>query len=195
MDVIYLFFMTFGLVFLSELGDKSQVVAFTSALHNQTKRLTIFLATSVSLTLIAGCTIYLTNFIPEKYLRITLVIGGICFILFGAYVLYKMKQPEKFEQNGVDLDKSHWVVFVRQFALVTACELGDKTQLLSFGLAAARPNDKLLIFVAAALALTTASGVAILATKLVPQKWIWHTKWISASLLIIIGIYLLVPLL
>ena len=83
-----LFASTFILIFLAELGDKTQLAAMAKSIEG---RMTVFLAASAALvcsTLIAvlfGDT--LTRFIPERYLQIA---AGVLFIVFGGIMLFKV---------------------------------------------------------------------------------------------------------
>ena len=83
-----LFASTFILIFLAELGDKTQLAAMAKSIEG---RMTVFLAASAALvcsTLIAvlfGDS--LTRFIPERYLQIA---AGVLFIVFGGIMLFKV---------------------------------------------------------------------------------------------------------
>lgn len=85
---VKLFATTFILIFLAELGDKTQLAAMAKSIEG---RMTVFLAASAALicsTLIAvlfGDT--LTRFIPERYLQIA---AGVLFVLFGVLMLYNV---------------------------------------------------------------------------------------------------------
>ena len=80
-----LFLSTFILIFLAELGDKTQLAAMAKSIEG---RFTVFLAASSALicsTLIAvlfGDT--LTRFVPERYLQIA---AGTLFVVFGALMI------------------------------------------------------------------------------------------------------------
>jgi rubrerythrin len=83
-----LFASTFILIFLAELGDKTQLAAMAKSIEG---RLTVFLAASAALicsTLIAvlfGDA--LTRFIPERYLQIA---AAVLFIVFGGIMLFNV---------------------------------------------------------------------------------------------------------
>lgn len=83
-----LFLSTFILIFLAELGDKTQLAAMAKSIEG---RFTVFLAASLALicsTLIAvmfGDT--LTRFIPARYLQIS---AGILFLVFGTLMLHNV---------------------------------------------------------------------------------------------------------
>ncbi|MCF7973885.1 MAG: TMEM165/GDT1 family protein [Phycisphaerae bacterium] len=83
-----LFLSTFVLIFLAELGDKTQLAAMAKSIEG---RMTVFLAASLALvcsTLIAvlfGKA--LSSIIPEKYIQMA---AAVLFILFGAVMLYNV---------------------------------------------------------------------------------------------------------
>ncbi|MBI2119194.1 MAG: TMEM165/GDT1 family protein [Elusimicrobia bacterium] len=84
-----LFWLTFATIFLSELGDKTQlgVLSFSATSRSP---LTIFLAASCALTLASFIGVLFgtlfSKFIHPKTLRI---IGGILFIAIGCWILFK----------------------------------------------------------------------------------------------------------
>ena len=83
-----LFASTFVLIFLAELGDKTQLAAMAKSIEG---RMTVFLAASLALvcsTLIAvlfGDA--LTRIIPEKYIQMA---AAILFIVFGGIMLFNV---------------------------------------------------------------------------------------------------------
>ena len=96
-----IFFSTFDLIFLAELGDKTQLAAMARAATSESARWTIFLAASSALafsTLIAvlfGSAI--TRVIPERYIKI----GAAClFILFGLLILRDVFGKERVQAGA-----------------------------------------------------------------------------------------------
>ncbi len=190
MDAINLFLLSFGIVFVGELGDKSQAIAFVAALTNRTKRLIVFAATALGLTLVSGVTIYLTGFVPDEWLPRIIKMSGLGLVLYGSYIIYALRQGNE-DDTEARLDISHHALFVQQFGLVAMSELGDKTQVASFGIAIANPNEHLVVFAGAVTALTAVAGLAILAAKFIPYQWHTQVQIAGAFLLIMFGIYMI----
>ena len=79
---------TFGMVFLAELGDKTQLATFCFAAENRSW-LSVFIGSAGALVLtsllavITGCTI--SKFIPTHYVRLG---AGALFIVLGLWMLF-----------------------------------------------------------------------------------------------------------
>jgi len=83
---------TFAIIFLAELGDKTQLAVV--ALASQTKSpLGVFLGAGLALLASAGIAVVLgcnlTRLIPEAGTRIVHYVAGTLFILVGAWTLWK----------------------------------------------------------------------------------------------------------
>ena len=87
---------------------------------------------------------------------------------------------------------SWWSVFGATFVAVFVAELGDKTQLAAFGLAASQRRPWA-VFLAASLALVLASALAVLAGRLlskhVDPRWLHYG---GAALFLALGLFMLV---
>ncbi len=81
------FLTTFGLVFLAELGDKTQLATMLIATQSES-RLSVFLGSSVALVLSAGLGVLfgaaLTRYISPQYLQGG---AGVAFIIIGVLLL------------------------------------------------------------------------------------------------------------
>jgi len=93
-----LFLSTFILIFLAELGDKTQLAAMARTASSGGAKWTVFMAASSALvvsTLVAVLFGHvLTKFIPEQALKIAA--GGL-FILFGILILWQALRVERRE--------------------------------------------------------------------------------------------------
>ncbi len=83
-------------------------------------------------------------------------------------------------------------LFLTIFISVFIAEMGDKTQLATFGFAAGAEHSKWLVFAASALALTTSSAIAVIfgeaISNLIGPKTL---SILSGSLFVAIGVWTL----
>lgn len=84
-----IFFTIFGVVFIAELGDKTQLATMLFATDKQVNKYTVFLAASFALIVASALGVLagtlLSEYISEKYLH---YIAGVGFIAIGIYTLY-----------------------------------------------------------------------------------------------------------
>ena len=87
-----IFMATFWLVFLAELGDKTQLaVMLQSAVHG---RWIVFLAASLALVLSTLLGVYLGGLISKVVSeRLIHGVGGALFLVFGLLMLYSVFKP------------------------------------------------------------------------------------------------------
>lgn len=82
-----IFVSTFGLIFLAELGDKTQLAAIAMTARSQSP-LTVFLGAMAGFGLLTLIGVafggLLSKLVPELYVRIG---GGLLFILFGILII------------------------------------------------------------------------------------------------------------
>jgi len=83
-----LFFSTFSVIFIAELGDKTQL-AVLARTAGESSPWTIFFAAATALILATGIGVLagslLNQFISPRVLKIA---GGVLFLAFGAYMLH-----------------------------------------------------------------------------------------------------------
>ena len=87
-----IFMATFWLVFLAELGDKTQLaVMLQSAVHG---RWIVFLAASLALVLSTLLGVFLGGLISKMVSeRVIHGVGGVLFLLFGAMMIFSVFKP------------------------------------------------------------------------------------------------------
>ncbi len=80
----------FSVIFIAELGDKTQLATLLFAADKEVSKFTIFLGASLALILTSAIGVlaggFIANYVSEKYLHF---IAGIGFIFLGAYTLIK----------------------------------------------------------------------------------------------------------
>lgn len=85
-----IFFTVFTVVFLAELGDKTQLATMLFAADKEVDKLTVFLAASLALMVTSALGVIagtlLSEYINERYVA---YIAGMGFMVIGAYTLYQ----------------------------------------------------------------------------------------------------------
>ncbi len=80
----------FSVIFIAELGDKTQLATLLFAADKEVSKFTIFLGASLALILTSAIGVlaggFIANYVSEKYLHF---IAGIGFIFLGVYTLIK----------------------------------------------------------------------------------------------------------
>ncbi len=102
--------------------------------------------------------------------------------------------PDSFDtlSGGRSKFAMDWKLVGSTFVAVFVAELGDKTQLATFGLAAASKGGRLSVFLGSASALVATSLVAVLAGaalgKAVPEVWLQRA---GGGLFLVLGAWIL----
>ncbi|HHV61080.1 MAG TPA: TMEM165/GDT1 family protein [Firmicutes bacterium] len=83
-----LFFLTFGMLFLAEIGDKTQLAVFTLVAQYKAP-VPIFLGASLALVTVtfvgAAAGQFVSRYIPTSYLQ---AVAGVLFMGMGALILW-----------------------------------------------------------------------------------------------------------
>ncbi len=151
---------TFGLVFLAELGDKTQIAALALAARHPSRP--VFLGAAAAFAVLtagavtAGKLLYLA--VPPWLVR---VLSAGLFAGFGAAAL-AARDPNPEHRAGATGPSGGAGPFLAAFGAILLAELGDKTQLATAGLAA-RYDAPLTVFAAACSALWLVTGLAVTA--------------------------------
>ena len=175
------FIAAFVLIFLSELGDKSQIAMILLASKYHKNQRMIFLGAISAFALLFLIAVIFGNFVlsivPAYLLKI---LSSIAFILIGFYILIERQEKK------IKVKKGH--PFIVSFFLISLSEIGDKTQISAI-LLTARLEDPLSIFLGAIAAETLLVIIALIFGKKLAEKISIKTlKKVSAALFIAIGI-------
>lgn len=190
MDLSAIFISTFLLVFIGELGDKTQIASGTGALANRKKTSVIFFSSSLALVSVAGLTVFFAGLIPQVYVPTIAKVGGIMLIMYGAY-LYT--QSGTVDEDDVDLpEKNGWLLFLSHFSVVFMAELGDKTQIATLAIAIENQSYLFLVFIASASALVTVTALTVWGVTKIPNGWVKNIQKAGAALMIIYGMYMII---
>lgn len=185
-------FSTFGIVFIGELGDKTQVAAGTGALANRQRTKWIFWGSSVALTTVSLVITFLAGLIPESALPTIEFFGGIGLILYGLYLAYQAWKDGYDDKEKEIKDKRGWGLFWTQFGIVFMAELGDKTQIFTAGAAIKNNAQLIAVFLGSASALVTVTGITVWGVSFIPSRLIKTIQIVGAMALVGYGIYMVV---
>jgi putative Ca2+/H+ antiporter (TMEM165/GDT1 family) len=175
------FLASLAIVFLAEMGDKTQLLAmaFATRYRWQTVLLGVFAATAANHLLAVGVGNYLTNIVPLPHIKIA---AATSFILFGLWTLRGDKlnnEDKRFNFNPF------WTVAVAFFL----AEMGDKTQLATVALAAEFTTVMpVWLGTTTGMLIADAAGIVagIVLHKKIPERQI---KWFAALVFIAFGMW------
>jgi putative Ca2+/H+ antiporter (TMEM165/GDT1 family) len=192
---------TFGLVFVAELGDKTQLAVVTQICRHR-QSWPVFLGASLALAsvtalgAIGGQVLGLV--IPADILR---AVAASAFVVMGILIGREaIKADRRALENGTcdcpedeqgrysSLATRSWKAFGTTFGLLFIAELGDKTQLAVLSMAG-KYRDPISVFVGGTLALTAVTALGVIGgqglCKLIPEQLL---LWISAVAFVVMGV-------
>jgi putative Ca2+/H+ antiporter (TMEM165/GDT1 family) len=192
----------FGLVFVAELGDKTQL-AVVSQTCKYRHPWAIFLGASLALAMVtaigaAGGEV-LARVVPQSVLR---TVAAAAFVVMGLLVAREAVKagkegdpdgeacplPEGDQGDGSASSAWNWKAFTSTLGLLFVAELGDKTQLAVLSLAS-KSGTPGAVFLGGTLALTAVTGLGVLGgqglCRLIPERVL---LWISAAAFVVMGV-------
>ncbi|KAA0024748.1 TMEM165/GDT1 family protein [Antrihabitans cavernicola] len=178
--------LSFGVIFVAELGDRSQLMAMTFALRYKWWVVLsgIIVATTVVHLLSVAIGHFLGAALPTNLIAI---IGGVAFLTFGVWTL----RGDTLEDD--DATKAQRTTAPAIFAVASAfllAELGDKTMLATITLAA--DNDWVGVWIGSTIGMVAADALAIIvgavAGKHLPERQITIA---AAGLFLFFGVWLI----
>jgi len=197
-------FSTLGLIFVAELGDKTQLAVITQTCKYR-HPWAIFLGASVALTLVTllgalGGQV-LNQFVPPEILR--MVAAG-AFVVMGVLILQEAVKGAAGHEATCTLNPElacvpesgwNWQAFTATFGLLFVAELGDKTQLAVLSMASKSPAPWA-VFAGGSLALVAVTALGVVSgqglCKLVPERVLLG---LSSAAFIVMGILMWVGML
>jgi putative Ca2+/H+ antiporter (TMEM165/GDT1 family) len=202
--------LTYGILFLGELGDKTQLIVFNLALEYKNFYkvgigASLGFAVIVTIGVLFGSLI--TSYVP---LNIISLISGLLFIIIGLYELRDIKTLYKNErklnpseesptQNQIlaepeDKKRFSWLrknPYLAGFGFIFLMELGDKTQILTITLASLH-SAPIEVWLGSFFALITVAWIGILAGAVIARKVPkFYLKVVAISIFITVGILVL----
>ncbi len=175
MSFLYPILIAFLLVFISELGDKTQllVLSFSSKLKASTILIGVALGSFFShgVAILFGSSIGLLN---NNFIHDLLeVITFLSFIVFGIFSFLPQKEERESTKKDNFIMKLSKLgigyILIIAFSIAIG-ELGDKTFLASIGLGISYPNQKLFLIIGAILGMVISDLLAIIFGKFLTKK-------------------------
>lgn len=168
---IYPFIIAFTIVFVSELGDKTQLL--TLSFSSKLTPTTILLGVAIGSLFSHGIAIlfgsFLGNVEDTTFQLIIKLITYLSFIIFG-FITIKSNNPESKSSNNIKNFKNIiGYIFFIAFSIAIG-ELGDKTFLASIGLGIQYPDYKIMLILGAVFAMIISDLIAIIFGKFLTKK-------------------------
>ncbi len=179
--------LSFAVIFVAELGDKSQLMAMTFALRHRWWVVLggITVATTAVHLISVAVGHYLGAALPTHLLGI---LAGVAFVLFG---LWTLRGDRLSDDEATRAQRSTAPAFFAVTSAFLLAELGDKTMLATVTLAA--DNDWVGVWIGSTLGMVAADALAILvgaiAGKHLPERLI---QIVAAASFLVFGIFMLI---
>lgn len=175
MSFLYPILIAFLLVFVSELGDKTQllVLSFSSKLKASTILIGVAIGSFFShgIAILFGSSIgLLDNSFIHNLLEIVTFLSFIVFGIFSFLPQKEEKENSKKDNFIMKLSKlGIGYILIIAFSIAIG-ELGDKTFLASIGLGISYPNQKIFLIIGAILGMVISDLLAIIFGKFLTKK-------------------------
>lgn len=198
MQYLYPFIISFIFIFLSELGDKTQILVLSFSTKNRTSR--ILLGVALGTLLSHGIAILFGSRLGiignETFLSYLKLFTYFTFILFGVFGFIKLLKEDTIKNTK--LEKSSKATLLKYIShlfkncvFIVACsiaigELGDKTFLASIGLGVQYPIYRLPLICGSICGMVSSNSIAIFFGKLLSSKISSHMIEILSNLIFIL---------
>lgn len=184
-----------GVVFLAELGDKSQLMALALAAKHKARDVFVgmFFAILLMFALAVGAGALLGSWL-DAYSNWVAIVAGLIFLAFAAWTLRADDDDDDGELDDMDripASATARTVMMGSFTAFVVAELGDKTQLASATLAVREGFWP--VYIGSVIGEIAAIGLAIiigaLMGKHLPERLI---RYGAAALFVLFGIIMIV---
>lgn len=192
MDLITVFFSTFLIVGIGELGDKTQIASGIGALANRSNVKIIFFSSALALMSVAGITTLSAGFIPDDYLPKIIKAGGFLLIIYGIYLFAKASENDEEIIQELIVGANAKKLFITHFTVVFMAELGDKTQIATLAIAIDNQAELFTVFVASASALVFITAITVWGFTKIPNRWISKIQRLGSILMMAYGMHMII---
>lgn len=176
---------SFGLVFLAELGDKSQLVCMTLAARH--RHWPVLAGSTVAFMILNTLAVVfgagLSHWVPER------ILAGIVAMLFAVFGILALRAKEEDGDEKITERSGHGI-FITAFLMIFLAEMGDKTQIAVAGMASTLPVIPVWIGATLALIVTSALGV-VAGQKLLRRIPLHRLHQISGIFFLILAVFAL----
>jgi putative Ca2+/H+ antiporter (TMEM165/GDT1 family) len=178
--------LSFAVIFVAEMGDKTQLVAMMFALRYRWWVVLAAITAATTAVHVVSVAIghYLGAALPTHLLGL---LAGAMFVFFG---LWTLRGDSLSDEEASRTEKATAPAFFVVLSAFFLAELGDKTMLATITLAA--DHDWVGVWIGSTLGMVVADGLAIVvgavAGKHLPERLIQLT---AAALFVVFGVYLL----
>jgi Ca2+/H+ antiporter, TMEM165/GDT1 family len=181
------FLISFGIIFVAELGDKSQLMALAFA--SRYRAITVLIAVTLATLLVhAGSVLLGTAFAAVLPTSLIQVVAGLAFFVFAAWTIRGDSLGE--DDEGRAARTGRWAVLTIGTAFFLA-ELGDKTMLATITLATR--EGVLGTWLGSTLGMVAADALAIVVGQQLGSRLPERVVRIgAATLFVVFGLALLV---
>jgi putative Ca2+/H+ antiporter (TMEM165/GDT1 family) len=182
MSLITIFFISFGLIFTAELGDKTQLMVLSLALRYGGRP--VLAGAVLAFALLSGSAALVGKGLGALLDQDLITrISAWVFIAFGSYLLVRKK-----EEEGEEVKPSAKAGFTAAFGMIAISEMGDKTQIATL-LLSVKYQSFTAVFLGSLAALTCATLLGVLVAgrlhKFIPARYI---SPVSGGLFILLGV-------
>lgn len=178
--------LSFAVVFVAELGDKSQLMAMTFALRY--RWYVVIGGITVATTVVHLVSVAVGHFLGLSFPTAAIsVVGGVAFVVFG---LWTLRGDSLSDDEGAKASKITRSAFLAIASAFFLAELGDKTMLATVTLAT--DNDWIGVWIGSTVGMVAADALAIVVGavlgKHMPERII---RYGAAALFFVFGAMLL----
>ena len=200
MEFVYTFFVSFFLVFLSELGDKTQLLVLSFSTKDRAKNILIGVAIgtffSHGIAIIFGSK--LGSLGDENFRFYLEIFTYISFLLFGILGFIPEKEKNSSNSKSSLLYKITNIklnyIFIIAISIIIG-ELGDKTFLASLGLGVKYPSCKISLILGSIIGMVMSNSFALFFGRFLGNKFNpKFVKILSNILFLLFGVIGLISL-
>jgi Ca2+/H+ antiporter, TMEM165/GDT1 family len=185
---VYAFLLSTAVIFIAELGDKSQLMAMTFAARYRARDVLIGITVATAVVHLAS--VGIGYFIGDAFAdqqRWVSIVAGIAFLLFAAWTL---RGDELTEDEAAKARTSQGAAILAVGVAFFLAELGDKTMLATITLAT--QEGWLGTWIGSTVGMVAADALAIVVGAMLGRRLPENViKWGAAALFALFGVLLI----